>query len=144
MKLDPVGCGARDVKECLLAQLEANGEGESLAAELVKNHLEDLQPHRLQHLSKETGVELHELNEEINKIRDSRPVSGQALFVGRTDFCFARSLYRKDRRRLRDLFYRRRQPAPAHQLRRINSFSDKNEHDQGNQRFYQGKSALGG
>ena len=78
MQLDPVGCGVRDVRECLLAQLEANGEAESLAAELVANHLEDLQPHRLQHLSKETGVELHKLNEEINKIRCLNPYPGRS------------------------------------------------------------------
>ena len=78
MRLDPVGCGARDVKECLLVQLEVNGEGESLAAELVRNHLEDLQPHRLQHLSKDTGVELHALNEEINKIRVLNPYPGRS------------------------------------------------------------------
>jgi RNA polymerase sigma-54 factor len=77
LKLEPVGCGARDVRECLLAQLEANGEGKSLAAELVQNHLEDLQPHRLQHLSKDTGVELHALNEEINKIRILDPYPGR-------------------------------------------------------------------
>ncbi|HEY8560644.1 MAG TPA: RNA polymerase factor sigma-54 [Pyrinomonadaceae bacterium] len=77
LKLEPVGCGARDVKECLLAQLEANGEGNSLAAELVANHLEDLQPHRLQHLSKDTGVEIHALNEEINKIRILDPYPGR-------------------------------------------------------------------
>ncbi len=77
MRLDPVGCGARDVKECLLVQLEANGEGNSLAAELVRNHLEDLQPHRLQHLSKDTGVELHALNEEIQKIRTLDPRPGR-------------------------------------------------------------------
>lgn len=77
LKLEPVGCGARDVKECLLAQLESNGEGKSLAADLVRNHLEDLQPHRLQHLSKDTGVELHALNEEINKIRILDPYPGR-------------------------------------------------------------------
>ncbi len=77
LKLEPVGCGARDVKECLLAQLEANGEGKSLAADLVQNHLEDLQPHRLQHLAKDTGVELHALNEEINKIRILDPYPGR-------------------------------------------------------------------
>jgi RNA polymerase sigma-54 factor len=77
LKLDPVGCGARNVKECLLSQLEANGEGKSLAADLVQNHLEDLQPHRLQHLSKDTGVELHALNEEINKIRILDPYPGR-------------------------------------------------------------------
>ncbi len=77
LKLEPVGCGARNVKECLLAQLESNGEGESLAAELVKNHLEDLQPHRLQHLAKNTGIELHAVNEEINKIRILDPYPGR-------------------------------------------------------------------
>ncbi len=77
MRLEPVGCGVRNVKECLLVQLEANGEGESLAADLVANHLEDLQPHRLQHLSKETGIDLHELNEEINKVRVLDPYPGR-------------------------------------------------------------------
>lgn len=77
MNLEPVGCGARDVRECLLIQLEANGHAESLATELVRNHLEDLQPHRLQHLSKDTGVEVHELNEEINKIRILDPYPGR-------------------------------------------------------------------
>lgn len=77
MGLEPVGCGARDVKECLLVQLEANGEGESLAARLVRDHLEDLQPHRLQHLSKATGIDIHELDEEINKIRVLDPYPGR-------------------------------------------------------------------
>lgn len=78
MRLEPVGCGARTVKECLLVQLESNGEGESLAFELVKNHLEDLQPHRLQHLAKDTGIDLHILNEEINKVRVLDPYPGRA------------------------------------------------------------------
>jgi RNA polymerase sigma-54 factor len=77
MQLEPVGCGAMDVKECLLAQLQATGEGESLAATLVRNHLEDLQPHRLQHLSKDTGVEIHELDAEIQKIRVLDPYPGR-------------------------------------------------------------------
>lgn len=77
LRLDPVGCGARTVQECLLIQLEVNGEGESLAVELVKNHLQDLQPHRLQHLSKQTGVDLQVLNEEIKKIRTLDPYPGR-------------------------------------------------------------------
>ena len=85
--LEPVGCGALDVRECLIAQLEANGEGGSLAVELVRDHLEDLQPHRLQHLAKATGRDLHELNEEINKVRILDPYPGRryssedAIFV---------------------------------------------------------------
>jgi len=77
LQLDPVGCGARDVKECLLAQLENMGEADSLAAMLVREHFEDLQPHRLQHLSRKTGVGLEDLDEEIQKIRILNPYPGR-------------------------------------------------------------------
>jgi len=65
------------VQECLLAQLEANEDGDSLAAELVRNHLEDLQPHRLQHLAKDTAIDIHTLNEEIKRIRVLDPYPGR-------------------------------------------------------------------
>jgi RNA polymerase sigma-54 factor len=87
MQFDPVGCGAKDVSECLLAQLEAVGEGTSLAATLVTEHLSDLQPHRLQHLSKATGVDIQALDNEIGKIRQLDPYPGrrysseEAVFV---------------------------------------------------------------
>jgi len=87
MTLDPVGCGAFSVNECLLAQLASAGEADSLAAELVTSHLEDLQPHRLQHLSKKTGVDVHVLDREIEKIRHLDPYPGRryssedAIFV---------------------------------------------------------------
>lgn len=77
MNLEPVGCGASDVKECLLAQLNSRGMGDSLASELVRSHLEDLQPHRLQHLAKDTGRDIHELNDEIQKIRLLDPYPGR-------------------------------------------------------------------
>lgn len=87
MNLDPVGCGAVDVKECLLVQLAAKGEADTLAADLVRNHLEDLQPHRLNHLARETGRDVHSLNDEIEKIRVLDPYPGRrfasddAIFV---------------------------------------------------------------
>ena len=77
MKLDPVGCGAFSVNECLLAQLDAVGEKQSLAATLVRDHLEDLQPHRLQHLSNNTGIDLHVLDREIEKVRQLDPHPGR-------------------------------------------------------------------
>src|SRR6185369_9067378 len=46
MRLDPVGCGARDVKECLLVQLEVLGETHRLAAKLIAEHFSDLQQHK--------------------------------------------------------------------------------------------------
>ena len=87
LRMDPIGCGAFNVRECLSVQLEVEDMANSLAARLVMDHLEDLQPHRLQHLSKATGVEIHELNEEIKKIRALDPYPGRryssedAMFV---------------------------------------------------------------
>lgn len=78
MRLEPVGCAVRDIKECLLVQLEVNGEAESLAYELVENHLEDLQPHRLQRLSKATGMDVETLDLEIGKVRMLNPYPGRA------------------------------------------------------------------
>lgn len=78
MQLDPVGCGARDVKECLRVQLRAEGSEEgSLAERLVNDHLEDLLPHRLQHLAKATGVDMHTLDAEIARIRKLDPFPGR-------------------------------------------------------------------
>lgn len=77
LMLDPVGCGAESVRECLIAQLLADNEEGSLAIDLVKDHFEDLQPHRLQHLSKATGVDVHTLDAEIGRIRELDPYPGR-------------------------------------------------------------------
>lgn len=77
MNLDPVGCGALDVKECLSVQLDAKGQGDTLARSLISDHFEDLQPHRLAHLAKETGLDVHDLNDEIEKIRVLDPYPGR-------------------------------------------------------------------
>src|SRR2546426_8484860 len=45
-KLDPPGVGARDLRECLLLQLEARNETGTLAYRLVKEAFDDLKAHR--------------------------------------------------------------------------------------------------
>ena len=77
MRLEPVGCGARDVRECLLAQLEVRGETERLAAQLIRDHLSELQQHKLPHLSKQIGVDLETLAAELQFIRTLDPYPGR-------------------------------------------------------------------
>jgi len=77
MTLEPVGCGARDVRECLLAQLEARGETERLAVQLIRDHLEVLQQHKLPHLSKQIGVDVETLSAELQFIRTLDPFPGR-------------------------------------------------------------------
>ena len=77
MTLEPVGCGARDVRECLLAQLQSWGETERLATQLIRDHLADLQQHKLPHLSKQIGVDLETLAAELQFIRTLDPFPGR-------------------------------------------------------------------
>ena len=77
MKLDPVGCGARDVKECLLMQLEVLGEKDRLAAKLISEHFADLQQHKLPNLSKQIGVDVELLLTELQFIRTLDPYPGR-------------------------------------------------------------------
>ena len=77
MRLEPVGCGARDVRECLLAQLEVRGETDRLATQLIRDHLPELQQHKLPHLSKQISVGLEELAAELQFIRTLDPYPGR-------------------------------------------------------------------
>jgi RNA polymerase sigma-54 factor len=77
LTLDPVGCGARSVQECLLAQLEQMGKNQTLAARLIKDHFYDLAPNHLLHLSKQTGIDLDTLKTELEFIRTLDPFPGR-------------------------------------------------------------------
>src|SRR6266545_2380963 len=77
MGLDPVGCGARDVRECLLVQLEVKGESDRLAAALIGEHLSDLQQHKLPNLAKQIGSDVDTLLNELQFIRTLDPYPGR-------------------------------------------------------------------
>src|SRR5947207_4266212 len=77
MRLEPVGCGARDVRECLMAELEVRGETERLATQLIRDHLPDLQQHKLPHLSKQMGIDIETLAAELQFIRTLDPFPGR-------------------------------------------------------------------
>lgn len=77
MRLDPVGCGARDVRECLLVQLEVKGESDRFAARLISDHLAELQQHKLPHLAKQIGSDIDTLLSELQFIRTLDPYPGR-------------------------------------------------------------------
>ncbi|HMF55847.1 MAG TPA: RNA polymerase factor sigma-54 [Pyrinomonadaceae bacterium] len=77
MRLDPIGCGARDARECLLVQLETRGESERLASMLIGEHLMELQQHKLPNLAKHLGVDVETLVNEVQFIRTLDPYPGR-------------------------------------------------------------------
>ena len=56
-QLDPPGVGARDLRECLLLQLEDQKKTDTLVYRLVKEAWEDLKGHRWSELGKRFGLE---------------------------------------------------------------------------------------
>lgn len=76
-RLDPPGVGARDLRECLFAQLRNHGMEESLAARVVLNHLDLLEKHRYNEIAKELGVALDMVREAAKTIAMLEPKPGR-------------------------------------------------------------------
>jgi RNA polymerase sigma-54 factor len=66
--LDPPGVGARDLRECLLLQLRAAGQGESLAYRLVDESFDELIAHRWSEMSKRLGISAQEVQSAADEI----------------------------------------------------------------------------
>jgi RNA polymerase sigma-54 factor len=82
MHLDPVGVGARDLAECLEAQLDfmdAEIPGLTTAREVVRHHLESLGRHDLKAIRKALGVEEEELRQAVDLIRSLNPRPGSVI-----------------------------------------------------------------
>ena len=76
-ELDPPGCGARDARECLLAQVDVIPDAElrQLVAKLIDRHLDDLAAGRLEEVAKALDVQLERVTAALQALRtlDGRP-----------------------------------------------------------------------
>jgi RNA polymerase sigma-54 factor len=64
--LEPPGIGARDIRECMILQLEylaTQGEVHPLAIMLVSDYLEDLGKHKFNRIAQELGVDVKDVEE---------------------------------------------------------------------------------
>ena len=55
---DPPGVGARDLRECLMLQLERKGQQDTLEYQIVRDHMEVLGKRRIPEISRGTGVDI--------------------------------------------------------------------------------------
>jgi RNA polymerase sigma-54 factor len=75
-KLDPPGVGARDLRECLLLQLDARGETDTLAYRLVRDAFDDLKAHRWSDLGKRFGLDATEVQKVADDLAKLDPKPG--------------------------------------------------------------------
>ncbi len=74
---DPIGVAARDLRECLLIQLDHLGVNDPLARELVSNYLKYIERHNYQAMAKATGQPLKEIVRAIGVITSLEPRPGR-------------------------------------------------------------------
>lgn len=79
--LEPVGVGARDLRQCLQLQLMQNHPMDTVALQIVAQHLEDLAKGHLLAISKSCGVSLSQVQASVAVIRrlNPRPSNGFSL-----------------------------------------------------------------
>jgi len=66
--LDPRGVGARDIRECLLLQLDPKDHRYHLKRRLLENHLGDIQKNKIPKVAKETGESIETINEMVRAL----------------------------------------------------------------------------
>ncbi|HPU24940.1 MAG TPA: RNA polymerase factor sigma-54 [Phycisphaerae bacterium] len=79
--LEPAGVGARDLKECLLIQLDALAEEEDVELErlLVENHLADIEKNRYPVIAKATGRTIEEIKAAMHNLARLHPHPGRLV-----------------------------------------------------------------
>ena len=81
--LDPLGVGARDLKECLTVQLAAEGatgQDVSLEMQLVSHFLRDIEMNRLPQIARRTSKSIEQIKQAIETLSHLNPRPG--LLVG--------------------------------------------------------------
>src|SRR6184192_2081863 len=76
----PRGVGARDLRECLLIQLQREGKESSLEYKIISEHMEDLGKRRFPEIARRMGISVEEVQKAANNIAQLEPRPG-AIFA---------------------------------------------------------------
>ena len=75
----PAGVGARDLRECLLIQLQRQGKEHSLEYRIVSEHLDDLGRHRFPEIARRMGISVEDVQKAGDNIARLNPRPGQVF-----------------------------------------------------------------
>jgi RNA polymerase sigma-54 factor len=94
--LDPIGVGARDLRECLQLQLERLGHGkDSLAWQIVQNHLEDMAAKRYAEIASARRVDLEQARRAVALIGTCDPRPGSRFGANESQYITPELLVQK-------------------------------------------------
>ena len=76
---EPIGIGARNLKECLAIQLKSKGKQDSLSYQIIEKHLPDLARNKTKLIAKSLKVTQDEVKEAVKEISRLEPKPGRPL-----------------------------------------------------------------
>jgi len=76
-RMDPVGVGARDLKECLHIQLRMNRLRNGIVEQIIEHHLHELESRNFQVIAKSLKITLDQVIENVQIIAELEPVPGR-------------------------------------------------------------------
>ncbi len=79
-QFDPVGIGARDLRECLLIQLKNKKQFSQNALRILEDHFDDFINKRFEQLSKKMDISLDEVKRVFSEIIKLNPKPGEGYF----------------------------------------------------------------
>ena len=80
---NPIGVGARDLRECLLLQIKTKGEENSLAGQIIDKYLSYLEKKRFEFIAKKLKVPVERIKEAIKEIAHLEPKPGRSFHTER-------------------------------------------------------------
>src|SRR5437763_12754982 len=69
----PTGVGARDLRECLLIQLQRQGKEHSIEHRIVAEHMDDLGKHRFPEIARRMGISVEDVQKAADNIARLNP-----------------------------------------------------------------------
>lgn len=83
---DPIGVGARDLRECLLIQLKRLGKADSLAAAVVRDHIDDLGARRFSDIARALRVAVEDVHNAARLVATLEPKPGRIFASDSTSY----------------------------------------------------------
>jgi RNA polymerase sigma-54 factor len=83
---DPAGVGARDLRECLLLQVEDRIGRDSLAYRVVERHFEELSTHKYHEIAKALGISPQQAQAAADEIASFDPKPGRKYALDEGDY----------------------------------------------------------
>ena len=76
---EPVGVGARDLRECLMLQLERAGKQECIEYRIIRDHMEALGKRKIPEIARGIGQSVDDVQEALARIGRLEPRPGRAF-----------------------------------------------------------------